>query len=385
MINPLSIPLSLYIHTPWCVQKCPYCDFNSHALREQLPEEAYITALCQEFEHKLALIPDRPIHSIFIGGGTPSLFSAEAYARLFEYLQARVSFAPEIEITLEANPGASEQARFRAYRDLGINRLSLGIQSFDSQQLRALGRIHDSDQAHRAIEMARAAGFTRFNLDLMFGLPQQSSEAALDDLRQACLYQPPHLSWYQLTLEPNTYFHKYPPRLPDDDALCEMQQAGIAYLKEQGLERYEISAFARHEEVARHNVNYWLFGDYLGLGAGAHGKITCADGQIIRQQNHKHPTRYLSEPLSLCTQETLASSALPFEFMLNHLRLWRPLPLALFEQRTGVSREVLRKPLAQAQQRGLLTCDDETLNLTTLGYDFLNDVISLFLIDYAKE
>src|SRR3990167_5961302 len=292
MVNNRLIPLSLYVHVPWCVQKCPYCDFNSHAVKEELPETAYIAELCKELTQKIPLIEDRPIQSLFIGGGTPSLFSAKSYARLFDFLKQHATLLPDAEITLEANPGTAEQQRFLDYRAVGINRLSIGIQSLQNDKLKALGRIHDGSQAQKAIEMAFTAGFTNFNVDLMFGLPNQTIEDAQQDLTSVIALKPPHLSWYQLTLEPNTLFHKFPPKLPDDDYLWQMQNEGIAQLAQHGYQRYEVSAYCQTGHESRHNLNYWLFGDYLGIGAGAHSKITHKDQTISRHSNIKHPKLY---------------------------------------------------------------------------------------------
>jgi oxygen-independent coproporphyrinogen-3 oxidase len=387
MPDLVTPPLSLYIHTPYCVQKCPYCDFNSHRLRGDLPENEYIDALCAEWDLRKTLIGDRPIHSIFIGGGTPSLFSPAAYERLFKHIQKRQAFDTQddkIEITLEANPGASDEARFACYRALGINRLSLGVQSFSNSALKLLGRIHDADAAHRAIDALKRAGFTRFNLDLMYGLSEQEPTQALEDLKTALSHQPPHLSWYQLTLEPNTAYHHSPPPLPDDDELFSIQEAGLDFLQKQAYHRYEISAFCLADQVekhkSQHNLNYWQFGDYLGLGAGAHSKLTLTEAgqnKIYRFQNQKHPRLY-QDNLTPGMSPVLELSR-AFEFMLNHLRLLQDLDLHLFEERTGLRRSVIYPNLREAESQGFLNWDENHIKLTAHGVNFLNDVIGLFL------
>ncbi|MFZ2320426.1 MAG: radical SAM family heme chaperone HemW, partial [Pseudomonas sp.] len=286
-------PLALYIHIPWCVRKCPYCDFNSHAAGPTLPEQEYVDALLADLDADLGRVHGRQLSSIFFGGGTPSLFSAAALGRLLAGVEQRIGFAADIEITLEANPGTFEQAKFQAYRQLGINRLSIGVQSFQADKLKALGRIHDGDEAIRAADMARAAGFDNFNLDLMHGLPDQSIEDALSDLRIAIAQQPTHLSWYQLTMEPNTVFWSQPPTLPEDDTLWDIQEAGQQLLAEHGYLQYEVSAYARAGRQAQHNLNYWSFGDFIGIGAGAHGKLSSPSGQIVRTWKTRLPKDYL--------------------------------------------------------------------------------------------
>lgn len=377
---PETIPLSLYIHIPWCVRKCPYCDFNSHTLGDELPEQAYIDALLKDFSQALDLIQGRELQSIFIGGGTPSLFSAQALERLFEQLQQQITFAENIEITLEANPGTVEQARFADYRSLGINRLSLGVQSFSDEQLKKLGRIHDAKQAQYAIETVHRAGFKRWNLDIMYGLPQQSIDDALTDLKTALSFSPSHLSWYQLTLEPNTVFYKYPPVLPQDDCLFEMMQQGKALLAEQGLAQYEISAYAKPEQQCQHNKNYWLFGDYVGIGAGAHGKITLKN-KIIRTTKLRQPNKYLTTENKLTKQQVLSAADLQFEFMLNVLRLNQKVLWDIFSARTGCDWQQLKPKLVEAQQKGLLSWNSEGCQVTEHGQRFLNDLQSLFLAD----
>lgn len=375
-------PLSLYIHIPWCIRKCPYCDFNSHQAGTELPEQDYIQALLADLDHDLPWVQGREIQSIFFGGGTPSLFSAAAYQVLFNGLQQRLSFAPDIEITLEANPGTFEAEKFAAYRQLGINRLSIGIQSFHPPHLQALGRVHDSTQAMRAVELAQQAGFDNFNLDLMYGLPGQTVEQALADIRQALVFNPPHLSWYQLTIEPNTEFYKTPPRLPQDDDLWDIQEAGLALLAQQGFEHYEISAHAKPGQAARHNLNYWQFGDYLGIGAGAHGKITLPHtGQIIRTQKTRLPKDYLN-PVKPClsSQQAIATDEIGLECLMNALRLKDGMPTAAFLQRTGLTLDAVAKPVQKARQLGLLQVD-ERIMATAKGQQYLNELLALFLAD----
>ncbi|PJD93202.1 MAG: YggW family oxidoreductase [Legionella sp.] len=376
------IPLSLYIHIPWCIRKCPYCDFNSHKSPDILPEIAYVDALLADFDQDVIRYgAERPLHSIFIGGGTPSLFSADAYDRLFSQLKQRIPFAKDLEITLEANPGTVEHGRFSDYFALGINRLSLGIQSFNTQHLQTLGRIHDAKQAHQAIEQAQQAGFTNFNLDLMHGLPGQTVQEALDDLQQAFGHHPTHLSWYQLTIEPNTIFHKTQPQLPDEDIMADIEEAGIALLESQQFERYEISAFCRNKQTAQHNLNYWLFGDYYGIGAGAHGKLTLqAPEQIYRTQKYRQPKDYLhTDKPFLVDSHALDAEALIFEFMLNVTRLEQDIPYQLFVDRTGLNLDQLYPLLEKAQQRNLVTLQSSSWRITPLGRRFTNDLQTLFL------
>ncbi|MES2605321.1 MAG: radical SAM family heme chaperone HemW [Pseudomonadota bacterium] len=375
------IPLSLYIHVPWCVRKCPYCDFNSHQQNGELPEAAYVDALLQDLEQDSHYIQGRTLHSIFIGGGTPSLFSAAAYDRLLNEIQKQLPFADDIEITLEANPGTFEQEKFSDYRRVGINRLSIGIQSFDAAHLQTLGRIHGRDEALRAADIARNAGFDNFNLDLMFGLSGQSTEQALQDLQLAMNCQPAHLSWYQLTIEPNTEYFRRPPPLPADDAIAEMQDAGMALLASQGFQRYEISAYSQSGKPSRHNLNYWEFGDYLGIGAGAHGKITVpqADGiSIVRTRKTRMPQHYLDAARSF-TAETKPVPAveLPLEFMMNALRLSNGVETELFQPRTGLPLSTIDASLQQLRQRQLLQAT--RIAPTPLGLQFLNEVLLEFM------
>lgn len=373
------LPLSLYIHIPWCIRKCPYCDFNSHKSPESLPEHDYVQALIKDLATDLEAFPPREIQSIFIGGGTPSLFSAEAYQSLFSELKKMLPFSPNIEITMEANPGSVEQERFTAYRQIGINRLSLGIQSFNPVHLKKLGRIHDEQQAHQAIESARKAGFTNLNLDLMHGLPQQTIAEGLLDLKTALSYQPEHLSWYQLTIEPNTVFYKENPPLPSEDDAYVLEEQGLALLRDSGYLRYEISAFSQNNKQAQHNLNYWLFGDYLGIGAGAHGKITL-DSKVQRTRKHRLPKEYQNpEKPFLAQSETIEGKELLFEFMLNATRLEQAIPLDLFPQRTGLTLEELLSALKKAQAKQLILLTNTHWQVSPLGRRYTNDLQALFL------
>jgi oxygen-independent coproporphyrinogen-3 oxidase len=381
--QPLALlpPLSLYIHIPWCVRKCPYCDFNSHAASPVLPEEEYVDALLADLDFDLPHVYGRELQSIFFGGGTPSLFSAQALGRLLKGVEQRIRFAHDIEITLEANPGTFEQEKFRAYRGLGINRLSIGIQSFQEAKLKALGRIHNGDEAIRAADMARQAGFDNFNLDLMHGLPDQSEDDALGDLRQAIALAPTHLSWYQLTLEPNTVFWNQPPTLPEDDILWDIQEAGQQLLADNGYAQYEVSAYAQSGRPARHNLNYWSFGDFIGIGAGAHGKLSHPDGRILRTWKTRLPKDYLNPAKAFQAGEKLLPlEELPFEFLMNALRLTNGVEAALFRERTGLSLDSLAQARRQAEQRGLLQADPSRLVATPQGQLFLNDLLQYFLI-----
>jgi len=378
-------PLSLYIHLPWCIAKCPYCDFNSHALNGELPEDQYVDALLADLEADLPRVWGRVVQTIFLGGGTPSLFSGEAMDRLLSGVRSRVPVAPGAEITMEANPGAVEYDRFEAYRAAGINRISLGVQSFDPAQLKTLGRVHSDDEAHRAIEAVRAAGFERFNLDLMWALPGQDVEAALRDLDLALAHQPRHLSHYQLTLEPNTVFAARPPTLPDEDRVIDIQDACGERLRSAGFEDYEISAWSQPGQASRHNLNYWHFGDYLGIGAGAHAKITLpAEGRIRRTRKKSHPRPYLKgldTGQFLAEDWPIAETQLAFEYFLNRARLKAPIDLVEFEARTGLDRSSIEDQLARAIDLGLLTPDpsSQQLEQTEFGRRYLNDLQALFL------
>jgi len=374
-------PLSLYIHIPWCVRKCPYCDFNSHQQEGKLPEAAYVARLLQDLDTDLHYVQGRTLHSIFIGGGTPSLFSAKAFSQLLDAIQQRIPFADDIEITLEANPGTAEQEKFNGYRAAGINRLSIGVQSFNAGQLKTLGRIHDSEEALRAASFALEAGFDNFNLDLMFALPGQSTIDALADLQQAIDCKPVHISWYQLTIEPNTEFFSRPPVVPADDDVAAMQEAGIALLQQHGYQRYEISAYAQSGKQSRHNLNYWRFGDYLGIGAGAHGKVTVEENSsILRTRKTRMPRHYLDAVTDL-TSETRAIplEELPLEFLMNALRLCEGCESSLFDQRTGLPLSLLSRKLQTLRQRGLLTDSDRLLQATNKGQLFLNELLVEFM------
>jgi oxygen-independent coproporphyrinogen-3 oxidase len=376
-------PLSLYIHVPWCVRKCPYCDFNSHKSPLEIPEQAYVDALIRDLEQEVPLIWGRSVQSIFIGGGTPSLLSAEAYDRLFSAIRALLPLQHNAEITLEANPGTVEAGRFEAYRNIGINRLSIGIQSFDNEALKALGRIHDSQQAIAAVETARQAGFDNFNLDLMFGLPGQDEAKARHDIDTAIALTPAHISYYQLTIEPNTLFYSQPPVLPEDDPIYDWQLANQARLAEAGYQQYETSAYARKGKQCRHNLNYWQFGDYLGIGAGAHGKISsAAPQQIERRVKQKQPQAYLDTAGSdacLLERTLVDEQEVGFEFMLNAMRLLDGVPTPLFQQHTGVPISQIKKPLAEAEKLGLIEHDINRLRPTEKGQRYLNTLIEQFL------
>ncbi len=376
----LNIPLSLYIHVPWCVKKCPYCDFNSHAQSGELPEKTYVERLLQDLANDLPRVAGREIQTVFIGGGTPSLFSPESYRRLFAGIREQITIAPDAEITLEANPGTIEHGQFTGYREVGINRISLGVQSFNNDHLKKLGRIHRDEEVLRAVAELKAAGLNNFNLDLMHGLPDQAQAQAMEDLRRAIELQPTHLSWYQLTLEPNTVFYSKPPKLPDDDQLADIEEAGKILLQKAGYRQYETSAYAQSNKQCRHNLNYWRFGDYLGIGAGAHGKLTdLTTGQITRLWKKKQPKAYLDVTQSLIGgEERIASVAIPFEFMLNALRLSEGFSIEHYQQATGLSFEAITPIVAQAIQRGLLQQVEQQIIPTELGAQFLNETLLLF-------
>lgn len=373
-------PLSAYVHIPWCVRKCPYCDFNSHVSEAGLPEQAYVDALIADLEEDLPTTGGRELRSIFFGGGTPSLFSAASLGRILEAMAARLHFADDIEITLEANPGTFEQAKFADYRSAGINRLSIGIQSFNPEHLKALGRIHDDREALGAVEMARRAGFDNLNLDLMHGLPGQSVEQALADIEQAIALTPEHLSWYQLTLEPNTVFYNKPPTLPVEDILWTIQEDGQQRLAEAGLEQYEISAYAQPGRQARHNLNYWQYGDFIGIGAGAHGKTTHADGRVERNWKTRLPKDYLdpTKPFR-AGDKIIEPDDLPFDFLMNALRLSNGVPAAYYQARTGQYLNSIAPLLDRAVERGLLEPWHQQLRPTERGRLFLNDLLEMFL------
>jgi len=373
-------PLSLYIHVPWCVRKCPYCDFNSHQADAFLPEQDYVVALLEDLKRDAHWVQDRQVESIFIGGGTPSMLSVKAYEDLFLGLKQQLTFANDIEITMEANPGTFEAEKFKGYRKLGINRLSIGIQSFQDEQLKNLGRIHSAQEAIAAVQLAVDAGFDNFNLDLMHGLPGQDLELALADLKQAIALKPTHLSWYQLTIEPNTEYFKYPPKLPQDETLWDIQEAGQALLSEHGFSQYEISAYAQKNKQARHNINYWQFGDYLGIGAGAHGKITLpGENKILRTNKTRLPKDYLNtQKIHTVNVNEIEIEDRDLEFFMNALRLYQGTPFILFEQRTGLSIEHCQAKMAKAIEAGLLEAGDQ-IKTTAKGQLFLNELLEKFL------
>ena len=380
-----TIPLALYIHLPWCAKKCPYCDFNSHPLRGVIPEAEYVEALIRDLDFELQDAEPRMLGSIFFGGGTPSLFSGAAIARILDAAARRLAFATDIEVTLEANPGTADAANFRDYRAAGVTRMSIGVQSFDDTQLKSLGRIHGRDEALRAFALARAAGFDNLNLDLMFALPQQTTEQALLDLRQALALGPEHLSWYHLTLEPNTEFAARPPQIPDADAAAAMHDSGCALLAEHGYLQYETSAFARKDRQSRHNLNYWRFGDYLGIGAGAHGKRSFVEGETLRierRARHKHPRTYMETAgcaRVLQEQRGLKASELPFEFCMNALRLHEGFTRTQFESRTGLHLGAMEAPLQEATKLGLLLVDADQVRPSEAGQRYQNRLFELFL------
>ncbi|URG53431.1 radical SAM family heme chaperone HemW [Pectobacterium quasiaquaticum] len=373
-------PLSLYIHIPWCVQKCPYCDFNSHALKGDVPHQEYVDHLLADLDADLPLASGRELHSIFIGGGTPSLLSAEAMQALLDGVRARIPLTPDAEITMEANPGTVEADRFSGYQRAGINRISIGVQSFDPQKLTRLGRIHGPDDARRAAHLATGLGLRSFNLDLMHGLPDQSLDEALDDLRQAIALNPPHLSWYQLTIEPNTLFSSRPPTLPDDDALWDIYEQGHALLSAAGYQQYETSAYAKPSYQCQHNLNYWRFGDYLGIGCGAHGKLTFSDGRILRTVKVRHPRGYM-QGTYLDKQHDVANDDRPFEFFMNRFRLLEAAPRTDFTAYTGLEEHSIRPQLDQALAQGYLTETATHWQITEHGKLFLNSLLELFLAE----
>ena len=371
-------PLSLYIHIPWCVQKCPYCDFSSHALKGDVPHQEYVEHLLADLDADVPLTSGREISTIFIGGGTPSLLSAAAMQQLLDGVRARLPLAADAEITMEANPGAVEAERFSGYQRAGINRISIGVQSFSAQKLTRLGRIHGPDEAKRAAELATSLNLRSFNLDLMHGLPDQTLEEALDDLRQAIALNPPHLSWYQLTIEPNTGFSSRPPVLPDDDALWDIFQQGHQLLTAAGYQQYETSAYAKPGYQCQHNLNYWRFGDYLGIGCGAHGKVTFSDGRILRTIKTKHPRGFMQGKY-LDKQYEVETADRPFEFFMNRFRLLEAAPRADFYHFTGLAECTIRPQLDEALAKGYLIETEEYWQITEQGKLFLNSLLELFL------
>ena len=382
MIKTLP-PLALYVHIPWCVRKCPYCDFNSHQARDELPEQAYLDALLRDLAYEADILAAnhslRPLSSIFFGGGTPSLMQPATIGRVIAEAKALLGFSEDIEITLEANPGTVDYEKFDGLNTTGVNRLSIGIQSFDPVHLEHLGRIHSRDEAVKAVERARLAGFSNLNLDLMFGLPGQTGEQAIDDLRIATELNPEHLSWYQLTIEPNTEFYRHPPQLPEDDTLWQMHQTGIDFLAKAGYAQYEVSAYAKEQRHSKHNLNYWQFGDYIAIGAGAHGKSTdLASGNVQRYWKTRLPQHYLARVDNYrAGSEIIADEDLPFEFMMNGLRLRQGMSSDAFEIRTGLKLSALEPTLSTLREQGLLHSD--RLQCTEQGYLYLNDVLQRFM------
>ncbi|HQT81520.1 MAG: YggW family oxidoreductase [Ferrovum sp. 37-45-19] len=373
-------PLSLYIHFPWCIKKCPYCDFNSHELKSPLDERKFIDALLLDFQQQLPRIWGRPLRSIFIGGGTPSLLSAQSISYLMSSIRSLAVVLPNCEVTLEANPGTFESVKFSGFREAGINRLSLGVQSLNDRCLKAIGRVHDREQAVLAISEARMI-FDNLNCDLMYGLPGQTHEEAMRDLQEVISFNPTHISFYQLTIEPNTLFYKFPPQLPDQDDIALLEKQIYDLLAERSYLHYEVSAYAKEQYQSKHNLNYWMFGDYVGIGPGAHGKISFPD-RIIRTAKIKHPNNYLASIDSIGKVEEMTiitDSHLPFEFMMNALRLNQGFPLSLFEERTGLSINTIQSVLELAEESHLITLRDRYLRPTQRGRLFLNDLISLFL------
>jgi putative oxygen-independent coproporphyrinogen III oxidase len=379
----MMIPTSLYIHIPWCIKKCPYCDFNSHEKHSNIDEMHYVTCLVEDFVSDWQNHPCDTLHSIFIGGGTPSLFSPEAYECLLNKLKAFVNFAPNLEITLEANPGTMDSGRFAAYRQLGINRLSIGVQSFKDEYLKKLGRIHDAATACMAIETAQLVGFERINIDLMYGLPGQTTTDALCDLKQAVTFNTEHLSWYELTIEPNTVFYKKPPQQPSENTFIEIEQQGRLLLSDHGFNRYEISAYAKDKKSqCQHNLNYWTFGDYYGIGAGAHAKLTSnRTGGIQRLSKIRQPASYIAHQTGFIAQSQFVSNPadVVFEFMLNVGRLIEPIAINLFSLRTGLDLTFFMPGLKKAEQMGFVKIEDDCWQLSTKGQQYNNELVKLFL------
>ncbi|EOC1350283.1 radical SAM family heme chaperone HemW [Cronobacter dublinensis] len=373
-------PLSLYIHIPWCVQKCPYCDFNSHALKGEVPHDDYVQHLLRDLDNDAPWAQGREVKTIFIGGGTPSLLSGPAMQILLDGVRARLTLAADAEITMEANPGTVEADRFVEYQRAGVNRISIGVQSFSEPKLTRLGRIHGPEEAKRAARLASGLGLRSFNLDLMHGLPDQSLEEALDDLRQAIALNPPHLSWYQLTIEPNTLFGSRPPVLPDDDALWDIFEQGHQLLSAAGYQQYETSAYAKPGYQCQHNLNYWRFGDYLGIGCGAHGKVTLADGRILRTAKTRHPRGYMTGNY-LDKQHDVEAQDKPFEFFMNRFRLLEPAPRDEFRRYTGLDESAIRPQIDEAIARNYLVETPESWQITEHGKLFLNSLLELFLAE----
>ncbi len=375
----MTAGLSLYIHIPWCVQKCPYCDFNSHAIRNPVNESQYLERLLQDLDQELKIISERILSTIFIGGGTPSILSSDFYGRLLEAIKTRTDTAPGMEVTLEANPGTVDADNFRGYREAGVNRLSLGFQSLDDLKLKQLGRIHSSAQAYQAFEIAREAGFDNINIDMMFGLPGQVVHQALSDLTAIIKLSPEHISWYQLTLEPNTPFFVAPPeKMPDGDTLDEIQQAGKSLLEKQGFSQYEISAWSKQGRQCRHNLNYWLYGDYIGIGAGAHGKQRLADGRFRRNSKKRHPNDYMAGNY-LSSEQFLNEKDLVAEYFMNRLRLFNSFTEEEFEQQTFLDRSLVQSRLQAAVDKKLILKQLDRYQPSEIGYRFLNNLTELFV------
>ena len=377
----MTIPLTLYIHFPWCLSKCPYCDFNSHVLSDEKAITAYVDSLLADLEVEARTYNGSELSSVYFGGGTPSLLSANMVTKIIQQISKSFTFKPAIEITLEANPGTIDLKRCEEFRHAGINRISLGIQSFDDEKLKAIKRIHDAKQALAAIDVVKSAGFTNFNLDLMFGLPGQSVADGLKDLQAALNFTPPHLSWYQLTIEPNTLFAAVKPsRLPHSEKLWKIQQAGQDFLSKMGLKQYEVAAFCRSaENTCRHNINYWQYGDYLGIGAGAHSKITAINHSVKRYWKTADPRVYTQSEDFIEGEEIVATGKIPLEFMFNALRLYQPLSYGLFQERTGFTIDSIKTQLQSAQELGLIELADDSIVTTKHGKNFLNDLLEIFL------
>lgn len=374
-------PLSLYVHIPWCVQKCPYCDFNSHGLKSSIPESAYVQHLLDDLKHDLKYVQGRQLHSIFIGGGTPSLFSETAISTLLKGIEALIPFKDDMEITLEANPGTVEAKRFEGYVKAGVNRISIGVQSLQQDKLKQLGRIHNPEEAINAATLAKSIELNSFNMDLMHGLPNQTTQDALSDLQKVIALNPAHISWYQLTIEPNTQFASKPPKLPEDETLWDIQEQGHQLLEAAGYQQYEISGYSKSNYQCQHNLNYWRFGDYLGIGCGAHGKVTLTESnEVIRTVKVKHPKGYmdLTRPY-LFDSWTVAHDELPFEFFMNRLRLYEAFDINEFEHYTGRSLETITTHLNEAEKAGLMQHNDETWQVTAKGHRYLNDLLQLFV------
>lgn len=374
-------PLSLYIHIPWCIQKCPYCDFNSHAVKQGIPEQEYIAHLLADLDQDLPLVAGRQLSSIFIGGGTPSVFSAAGISQILDGVKQRLAVAADLEVTMEANPGTFEAERFAGYVAGGVTRFSIGVQSFQTQQLSALGRIHNAEEAKAAARLAATLPLQSFNLDLMHGLPDQTLAGALADLQQAIDLNPPHLSWYQLTIEPNTAFASRPPVLPEDELLWDIQQQGAELLAAAGYQQYETSAYSKAGHQCRHNLNYWRYGDYLGIGCGAHGKITLPSrNSIMRTVKIKHPKGYMDLSRGYLDERTqVEPEDRPFEFFMNRFRLLEPCPISDFSALTGLPLDNINGPLAEAEQKQLLTISDSHWQITAKGARYLNDLLTLFI------